>query len=380
MIRVAWRLERFAWLGGLNYFRNLMKALAMSPDSRIEPVLLGEKSQEEFSFEFIPYRLPQKFSWGWLYRHFSHFVSKRDFALENLLRENHVDLLSHYVPLGSRSSVSSLCWIPDLQHKKMPEMFSAKERFLRDRSFLDMARNAQGVLFSSESAKKDFQRAYPRVNPKTRVLPFVAWVSEIPPAEAAQILAKYNIDEPYFHVPNQLWRHKNHQVILEALKIAGNPKEAPLVISTGDTGDYRHLQYFEELRCEVNDAGLKERFRFLGRIPPDDLMALMKCSLALVNPSYFEGWSTTVEEGKSMGKTVILSDIPVHREQAPERGRFFRPDRPEELYEVLRDVAETHNPDRENNEYEKAMKRLPERMRQYAASYENIVLDVLQDE
>lgn len=33
-----------------------------------------------------------------------------------------------------------------------------------------------------------------------------------------------------------------------------------------------------------------------------------------VNPSFYEGWSTTVEEAKSIGVPLLLSDIPVHRE------------------------------------------------------------------
>jgi glycosyltransferase involved in cell wall biosynthesis len=42
----------------------------------------------------------------------------------------------------------------------------------------------------------------------------------------------------------------------------------------------------------------------------------MRASTALINPSLFEGWSTTVEEAKSTGTPMILSDLGVHREQA----------------------------------------------------------------
>ena len=40
-------------------------------------------------------------------------------------------------------------------------------------------------------------------------------------------------------------------------------------------------------------------------------------SIALINPSKFEGRSSTVEQGKSMGEKIILSTIPVHKEQKP---------------------------------------------------------------
>ena len=36
-----------------------------------------------------------------------------------------------------------------------------------------------------------------------------------------------------------------------------------------------------------------------------------------------------------MGKTILLSDIPVHREQAPARGHFFDPKNAETLAELM---------------------------------------------
>ena len=36
-----------------------------------------------------------------------------------------------------------------------------------------------------------------------------------------------------------------------------------------------------------------------------------------------------------MGKQIILSDIPVHEEQAPERGIFFPADNPDALAEAI---------------------------------------------
>jgi hypothetical protein len=36
----------------------------------------------------------------------------------------------------------------------------------------------------------------------------------------------------------------------------------------------------------------------------------------------------TVEETKSIGKTIVLSDIPIHREQAPASALYFDPSTP----------------------------------------------------
>jgi glycosyltransferase involved in cell wall biosynthesis len=43
----------------------------------------------------------------------------------------------------------------------------------------------------------------------------------------------------------------------------------------------------------------------------------------VLNPSLFEGWSTTVEEARSLGVPLILSDLAVHREQAGTEAVYF---------------------------------------------------------
>jgi glycosyltransferase involved in cell wall biosynthesis len=60
-------------------------------------------------------------------------------------------------------------------------------------------------------------------------------------------------------------------------------------------------------------------------IPYHDVIGLMRLSAALLNPSLFEGWSTTVEEAKALKKYMILSDLRVHREQAGDSANYFDP-------------------------------------------------------
>ncbi len=57
----------------------------------------------------------------------------------------------------------------------------------------------------------------------------------------------------------------------------------------------------------------------------------MRASAATINPSLFEGWSTTVEEAKAIGAPMILSNLAVHREQAGERAIYFDPHDPADL-------------------------------------------------
>ena len=101
-----------------------------------------------------------------------------------------------------------------------------------------------------------------------------------------------------------------------------------LLLCTGNLQDYRvtHTAYADKLRQFIDDNDLRGHIKILGLIDYADVLYLMRYCVSVVNPSRFEGWSSTVEEARSMGKRLILSDISVHREQNPPRAVFFRPD------------------------------------------------------
>ena len=64
-------------------------------------------------------------------------------------------------------------------------------------------------------------------------------------------------------------------------------------------------------------------------------MSLIYYSLAVINPSLFEGWSSTVEQAKAYNKKIILSNISVHREQKPKYSYFFHPRNSLNLSKIL---------------------------------------------
>ena len=50
-------------------------------------------------------------------------------------------------------------------------------------------------------------------------------------------------------------------------------------------------------------------------ISREDQLGLMRDSLAVVQPSLFEGWGTVVEDAKTLGVQVLCSDIEIHHEE-----------------------------------------------------------------
>ena len=73
---------------------------------------------------------------------------------------------------------------------------------------------------------------------------------------------------------------------------------------------------------------LHKETKVLGFISREDQLTLMQAAVAVMQPSLFEGWSTVVEDAKSMSVPLVASAISVHQEQFADYGvkLFFAPE------------------------------------------------------
>ena len=385
MIRVGFIINGGAeWIGGVNYYSNLLHAISAS--RRIEPVILtGSNTPPAFIKQFPPVEIQRSsmldVSGKWmLARKIPEGLYGRAFILEHFLRSRSISVLSHSGHLGPNSRFPSIGWIPDFQHVRLPEFFSDEERKSRDRGFARLADFCTRIIVSSENARADFASFRPTAKNKARVLQFVSGFGDRPPEIPTRetLMARFNIKGPYFHLPNQFWRHKNHGSVIDAIKLARSNGRKFTVAATGNTNDHRFPGYFVELMNRVRDAGCVDDFKVLGLVSIVDLAGLMHYSIGVINPSFFEGWSTTVEEAKSRGKTIILSDIPVHREQAPEYGLFFNPNDPAGLVAQMSYVLDNYSEEQEKTRFKTAAAEFPRRVRDFAANFEEIVCDAIE--
>ena len=112
---------------------------------------------------------------------------------------------------------------------------------------------------------EDFAKFAPKAKNKARVLPFVAQIPEdiyLQPPEG--ICKKYNIPNRYILLPNQFWKHKNHETVIRALQIALTENPELTIVCTGNTNELRDLTYFSRLLCLISSAGVRERMIILG--------------------------------------------------------------------------------------------------------------------
>ena len=123
---------------------------------------------------------------------------------------------------------------------------------------------------------------------------------------------------------------------MKALKILKDEGIDVLVVFSGNENDYRNKDYVANLKSFVDLNNLENNVNFLGFIPRDEQLFLMKHAKAVIQPSYFEGWSTVVEDIKAINNFVLLSNIEVHIEQMKDNRDFFYPNDPAELASLIK--------------------------------------------
>ena len=333
------------WIGGVNVILNLINLLRVKIKKdkyKIKIIIFtnSKKKLQKYSInkdilviqdntlfdQSIIIRIIDKF--------FLLFFNKTIF-LEKFLLKNKIDIISHTnIITGTRSCSKSIIWIPDFQYIHLPKLFTLKYRIFKYISMKLYSKCSHKILLSSDSAKKDINKISNISNKKIEVNKFFFRVpSKNRLKKLSYLKKKYKLPNKYFYLPNQYWEHKNHTVVIEALEKIRDKNI--FIISTGSKNDYRNPNYFSNLMDRLKENKLENNYKYLGLIPYIDVMSLIYHSLAIINPSYFEGWSSTVEQANAYKKIIILSKIKVHLEQNPDNAYFFNPSNSTSLKNIL---------------------------------------------
>jgi len=321
------------WIGGTYYILNIIRAL-ITLDDELKPAIVIIHDQKssvdvikdiaypyidfiavDFSFS-LPESVINKFSR--LLLGFPLLKKKLPTYFENLYPASDV--------ISTDNVKNYYYWIPDFQEHYLPHFFSKREIESRKRTQRNILKENRPIIFSSNSAREDYKMLYPSAKNKTAILKFASILNfDFRKNSPESLLDKYQITKPYFIVCNQFWKHKNHKLVIEAAILLKSRNVSFKIVFTGKEHDHREPEYSKSVRDMVLQNNLVDDILFLGFIDRQDQLQLMDNSISIIQPSLFEGWSTVVEDAKALNKYIIVSDIPLHREQIEENCLFFDP-------------------------------------------------------
>ena len=336
------------WVGEKNYLISLITSI--SKNKSISLKIFCSKKDKKFlkkkkisSKYIISSRFfDQKSSLNYLKKILSKIFGYYDPLIFYFVRKYKLDIISHFQPTRWCENIA---WIPDLQHKTLKKNFTSVEKIRRDKLFNNYLVNSSSIITSSVDTKKKILKYYKFDKDKTpiHVLNFIPFV------DFKKIKSLKKINNSYAYLPNQFWNHKNHIVVAKACKILKTRKIYIKFFLTGSRYNQKNTKQYDLFFKYVRKNELQNYFKYLGFVSHEKVINLVYNAQFLINPSYYEGWSTTVEEGKILSKQMILSNINVHLEQRPNKAIYFNPNKYQELSKKLIKLNKNKNKNKNIN-------------------------------
>jgi glycosyltransferase involved in cell wall biosynthesis len=338
-----------SWLGGFYYYQNIIKALNFLEDGEKPEIIIFYNAAFSTYLEDIQYPYLQLIPW--------HFESINKGYLISVLKRKNIfvdEMISTYKlqgiypvndnPVVAKKAIPlntvTAAWFPDLQHKFFPQFFDKKRLWLRELRLKITLRNASDLVVSSNDTVGHFKQYYKMPAAlNIHVLQFVSILDQDSSEDIHALRNTYAIPAAYFIVSNSFLKHKNHWVVLKALKVLKSKGQSVHIVFTGKMEVYADPAYLNEMQHFIKENNLQENISLLGIIPREHQLCIMKNAKAVLQPSLFEGWNTTVEDAKSLQLPVIASGIAVHKEQLADKGIYFDPQDEKDLAQVLENFS-----------------------------------------
>ena len=213
----------------------------------------------------------------------------------------------HYpmtVPLPHVQGLPTVLTLQDMQHREHPEWFSRSERLFRRAAYDGAARRAGRVVTATRHAREQIVDHLAIDRDRVDVIAHGidhARFSPSPTAADAPRLAPLRLPERFLLYPANMWPHKNHKRLVEAIARAED-RHIKLVL-TGQ--DYGRL---DPLLAHANRLGVGNRVAHLGHLEAEVIPALYRRATGMIFPSLFEGFGIPVIEAMACGCPVAASN------------------------------------------------------------------------
>ncbi len=334
-----------SWMGGIIYIQNLIRTLDYLEDEKKPEILLFyrpglKKFAEEIDYPYIT-KIEYNFLPIWK-RYVYSWVKGENVFIEEIIDKYQLNSVFpiHDFPVKSKKAekknVNLVSWFADLQHKHYPMFFSRSKRIFTELRLYFLKKNCNNLVLSSESVENDFKLFY-QINPsKTNIFHFVSIIGTFKNDNLEELLTKYKLPLRFFIVSNQFHKHKNHKIVIEAIHELNQIGIKIHVAFTGKLPFDTKAQHILELHDLIERYNLKDQITILGLMPRDEQLLLMKNAQAVIQPSFFEGWSTVVEDAMALNVPVIASNIDVNVEQLQEKGIYFDPNKSSQLVDAIK--------------------------------------------
>jgi glycosyltransferase involved in cell wall biosynthesis len=259
--------------------------------------------------------------------------------------------------LGKEFPVPWIGYLLDFQHRHLPHLFSWPELRYREWRLSGVLRDAETIIVNARAVKADALAFRPNTRATITALPFAPsikdqWLS----ADSRETRDRYVLPPSYFIVCNQFWVHKDHKTAFRAFarfSASRSANDQPIhLVCTGGMHDYRAPTYMDEIKDLLFELKISRSVHLLGHIAKEDQIALVRGSIAVIQPTLFEGGpgGGSIYDAVALGVPGLVSDIPVNREIDDPNIAYFAPGDSKELADLMIETQRRPRPKFDNAE------------------------------
>ena len=247
--------------------------------------------------------------------------------------------LSNEIPINVQSSgTKSVVTIHDLIFERFPSQYAKIDVEIYKRKFRYACQHADHVIAISQQTKKDIIEFYKTPEEKISVCYqscHPSFAEQVSSDIKQKVKEKYSLPENYFLYVGSIIERKNLLNICKALFLSRNDLTIPLVV-IGNGGKYK-----QQVKEYLNQSGMENRVIFLSEnklakvsssfLRAEDFPAIYQSALAMIYPSFFEGFGIPVLEAMWSRVPVITSNVSCLPETGGDGVYYVNPESAEEI-------------------------------------------------
>lgn len=318
------RLTYYQRAGISNYIINLVRALENRDTENRYTVLHSRKMRENITTRFRRANL-------WTPSH--HRLERLALSVELLRFRLDVLHSTDFIPpvRGARRHVISVHDVTFLMH---PEYLTEDSRRYYNDQIAAAVRQADHILTLSQASKYDIMALLhvPEDKITVHLLAADARFQPLPQEVTALVRIELALPESYFLFVSTFEPRKNILGLLQAYRLLLNdvPDAPPLVLAG------RRGWLFEDTYARYQQMGLDDHVLWRENIPDHAMPALYNGAIALIMPSFYEGFGLPALEAMACGTLPIVSNRASLPEVVGEVGILIDPDDPATIAAAMR--------------------------------------------
>ena len=291
--------------------------------------------------------------------------------------------LSHEIPIGiQQTGIRSVVTIHDLIHERHPEQYNPIDVKIYSKKFRNACEHADRVIAISEQTKRDIIDFY-KIPEKKIIVCYQScnpvFAKQVAEEKKKEIAKKYNLPSQFFLSVGSIIQRKNLLNICKAVFLLRNELDIPLVV-IGEGGKYK-----KQVKDYIVQNGLGSKIIFLLEDPavqndktfqtPEVLAAICQSAIAMIYPSFFEGFGAPVLEALWSRLPVITSNVSCLPEAGGPGSYYVDPNSAEEIAAGMKKIYtdKTFADDMREKGWQHALRFSPDK---YAANMMNIYKSV----